>query len=139
MKPRLSTLLLFIGLLVSLSANQSWACGDMDSNHVSRFHHEHDSSTHQHELAQSHHHCAYSSDGCAFDLADQPCSEDENSHCHCPGCVAACHVTVLFSAAEPFFIPVVCDASIQRQAFYFAMHLPEAVYLPIWQPPQWLA
>lgn len=24
----------------------------------------------------------------------------------------------------------------QRQAFYFADHIPEAVYLPIWQPPK---
>lgn len=139
MKPRLITLLLFIGLLVSLTANRCWACGDMDSNHVSRFYHEHDSSTHEDEMAQSHHHCAYSANCSASDRTDHPCSDEEKGHCHCPGCVTVCHVTVLFSAADPIVIPVVCDASIQRQAFYFAAHLPEAVYLPIWQPPQWLA
>jgi len=141
MKPRLSTLLLFIILLVGLSANRTWACGDMDSDHVSRFHHEHehDTPTHQHEIDQSHHHCADSADGCEADQSDQPCSEDESDHCHCPGCGAACHVTVLFSAANPIFTPLVCDASLQRQAFYFADHLPEPVYFPIWQPPKWLA
>ncbi|MDO8366039.1 MAG: hypothetical protein Q7T20_04515 [Saprospiraceae bacterium] len=138
MKPRLSKLLLFISLLVALSANRTWACGDMDSDYVSRFHHEHDSSTHQLEIAHSHNHCNNGSDGCASDQTDQPCSEDEKDHCHCPGCVTACHVTVLFSASVPVFIPVIGDASIQQLAFYFTEYLPETVYLPIWQPPQWM-
>lgn len=141
MYPRLSRLLLLACFLVGLSANRTWACGDMDSNHVSRFHHEHqnDSSTHIREITQSHTHCAESTADCDAPYGE-PCSDDESGHCHCPGCVAACcHVTVLFSAAYPIFAPLVCDASIQRQAFYFAEHLPEAVYLPIWQPPQWMA
>lgn len=66
-----------------------------------------------------------------------PCSEDSN-HCHCPGCG---HSGSFFSggvvlsndAFAAIFIPGISE---QKQAFYFTDHLPEAVYLPIWQPPK---
>ncbi len=66
-----------------------------------------------------------------------PCSEDSNQ-CHCPGCG---HSGSFFSGGvvlsndvfAPTLIPGVSE---QKQAFYFTDHLPEAVYLPIWQPPK---
>ncbi|MBP6810777.1 MAG: hypothetical protein KA138_04630 [Saprospiraceae bacterium] len=135
MKSRRKILFHLLCLFLGLSPNSASACSDIDDDHVSRFHHEHDSSTHQHGIVQSHDHHAHSDDGCGTD--DQPCPEDESGHCHCPGCGASCHITVLFSVAEAaIFNPLMLDASLQRQAFYFAEHLPEAVYFPIWQPPK---
>ncbi len=139
MKLRHSILFLLLCLFLGLSTSSVLACGDMDADHVSRFHHEHDSSSHQHGIVQSHDHHAHSDDGCDTDQEGQTCPDDESGHCHCPGCGAVCHITVLFSAADAIFTPLLFDASMQRDAFYFAEHLPEAVYLPIWQPPKWVA
>lgn len=66
-----------------------------------------------------------------------PCSEDSN-HCHCPGCG---HSGSFFSGGfvlsnDVFATPFIPGTSEQKQAFYFTDHLPEAVYLPIWQPPK---
>jgi hypothetical protein len=44
---------------------------------------------------------------------------------------------VAFASLNEAAIPPFSAAdSAQRQAFYFAEHMPEAVYLPIWQPPK---
>lgn len=34
------------------------------------------------------------------------------------------------------FAASLLNDSVQKMAFYFAEHLPEAVYLPIWLPPK---
>lgn len=144
MKPRLSTLFLLLSLFVALSANRAWACGNTDADHVAKFHHEHghDSVAHEHPTAHEHSHSANSSDGCdPSEHPGQPCSDDEGGHCHCPGCGAVGHAAAAFAASSDaaIFTPVHPAASVQRQAFYFAEHLPEAVYLPIWQPPKLMA
>ena len=139
MKHRLGILFLLLSLF-ALSANRAWACGDTDAGHVAKFHHEHshDSVAHKHETAHSHR--ANSSDNYSQDQPDQPCSDDESGHCHCPGCGAVCHAPAAFAPADVAVLTsLLCDASMQRQAFYFAQHLPEAVYLPIWQPPKLVA
>ena len=130
---RPATLFLFLGLFVT-SANGAWACGD-----------EHSRNAAQTQQAVSEKSC------CAKEEAQTSCSNDsgqrhsdsncpcdhDNGGCQCPGCGIVCH----FGAASALETPPVPAASpllvsVQKQAFYFAEHLPEAVYLPIWQPPK---
>jgi len=55
--------------------------------------------------------------------------------CTCPcGALPGGHTMVVL-AEIPFPLSATSDATL-RQAFYFAQHMPEEVYLPIWQPPQ---
>ncbi len=66
-----------------------------------------------------------------------PCNHERKGGCHCPGCGTVCHsVTgfILESVPSPTFLSL--SASLQKLAYYFADHLPEAVYFPIWQPPK---
>ena len=88
---------------------------------------------------------------CSREKAPTPCADDskqhhtssscpcdhENGGCHCPGCGMICSA----GAALPLEIPLALNAHlysvlVQKMAFYFADHLPEAVYLPVWQPPK---
>ncbi len=135
--------ILLLLLFVALSANCAWACGDTDADHVAKFHHEHehDSATHAHQITQSHHsQCNDSAEDCDSNQSGEPCSDDEHGHCHCPACGTACHAPAAFAPENTaFFTPIVAARSTERQAFYFADHLPEFVYLPIWQPPKLVA
>lgn len=130
---RFVTLFLFLGLFVT-SANGAWACGD-----------EHSKNAAQTQQPVSEKSCCAKEEAqtsCSGDSKHQhsgsncPCDHD-NGGCHCPGCGIVCHSdaasaleTPPVPAASPLFV------SVQKQAFYFAEHLPEAVYLPIWQPPK---
>jgi hypothetical protein len=141
MHPRLGISFLLLVLFVALSANLAWACGDTNADHVAKFHHEHDAATHkhEHETTQAASHCSDAA-GHNEDRHSKPCSDDERGHCHCPGCGMACHAPAVFVSSEIVISsPLIYSASAQRQAFYFADHLPQAVYLPIWQPPKWVA
>jgi len=67
--------------------------------------------------------------------AECPC-DHQHGNCHCPGC-GIFHLNIIFNidpaiALKPDFF----TATSQKKAFYFSDHLPEAVYLPIWQPPK---
>lgn len=55
--------------------------------------------------------------------------------CTCPcGAIPGGH-TVVVLAELPVALAATSDATL-KQAFYFAQHMPEEVYLPIWQPPK---
>ena len=48
-----------------------------------------------------------------------------------------CHSGAASALETPLtFAASLFNDSVQTMAFYFAEHLPEAVYLPIWQPPK---
>ena len=137
MTHRLDILFLVFSLLVTVPTNSVWACGSADTHHAAKFHHDHDAGAHEHAAGAVHQH---SNDAEEYDHAHAGGSYPNNDgcgRCHCPGCGTVCHggaqfVPVLFTA----FSLLDFSASIQKQAFYFAKHLPEAVYLPIWQPPK---
>ncbi|MFN5238408.1 MAG: hypothetical protein ACK5FV_14670 [Bacteroidota bacterium] len=127
------TLLLFLSLFAA-SANSAWACGD-----------EHSRNAVQTQQAVSEKSC------CAKEEAQTSCSDDSthqhsdsncpcdhgNGGCHCPGCGMVCHSGTASALETPltFAVSLFCD-SVRKLAFYFAEHLPEAVYLPIWLPPK---
>ncbi len=78
---------------------------------------------------------------CAAQHPGQPCNESGDGNCcgkcHCPhGCTSGSAVCTINIPHHDFAAPPSGDLQSRRQAFYFADHLPEAVYLPIWQPPQ---
>ena len=65
-----------------------------------------------------------------------PCDHD-NGACHCPGCGMVSHSGAASALDIPPALTVIAwNAAVQKLAFYFADHLPEAVYLSIWQPPK---
>jgi hypothetical protein len=65
-----------------------------------------------------------------------PC-DHANGGCNCPGCGTICHSGAGSGLEAPLsFFTTMPHHAVQKMAFYFAEHLPEAVYLPIWQPPQ---
>lgn len=117
--------------------NTASAYGETNTNHLIKFHHHHHSATHEHEIAPIQHACADPAGACTSDVPSQPCPDDDSGHCHCPGCGAVFNTHVTFATADVIIInPVLCDDAVKRQAFYFAEQIPEAVYLPIWQPPK---
>lgn len=133
MKLRLVTLL-FMFSLFAISANRAWACGKERTQSETK-----SASTGIQKSC-----CSESKDiaPCSDDAKHQhseaecPCDHD-NGGCHCPGCGLICHAgagsvseTSLPSEAS------LHNDSVQKMAFYFADHLPEAVYLAIWLPPK---
>ena len=86
-------------------------------------------------------HCADDLDDCGPMHPGQDCPPDPDNcgHCHCPGCG-------LIGGGPSGGLPGECpnfsrlhpshDASARRLAFYYADRQPEAVSLPIWQPPK---
>jgi len=134
MKFRLATLFLLLSLF-AVSANEARACGSDDAEHTAKFHKE----------ASGESCCTTDEaqpDCCADDAEHQrpdagcPC-DHENEGCHCPGCQILIHCGAAFTnETPPTLASRVLNYSVQKQAFYFADHLPEAVYLPIWQPPK---
>jgi hypothetical protein len=137
-----------IALFALLGATETvWACGNAQANTC----HEkaatepkgccagtNDAATSQDEAPAAC--CGETAHDCAQEHPDQPCGNDDGNccgKCHCP----YSHSTGGHSFALSFLSNEVAvnptgDIHSQRQAFYFADHLPEAVYLPIWQPPQ---
>ena len=136
MKYRLRTLFLILSLFATASANTAWACGSHKAGHAEQFHEKAAQSSCCSSDADSH--CAENADACSQTHPGQSCPDDDGcGGCHCPGCGTTCPTPVAFpSAVGTVAFPFIFAASVQRQAFYFAQHLPEAVYLPIWQPPQ---
>lgn len=133
MKPRLSIWFLLLHLFVVMSANSAWACGS---------HHAQTATSPQESSEKS---C------CSKDEAQTPCADDseprhsesscpcdhDNGGCHCPGCGLICHSGAAFALEiVPAHSVSFFTVSVQKMAFYFADHLPEAVYLPVWQPPK---
>ncbi|MFN0033644.1 MAG: hypothetical protein ACKVUS_01170 [Saprospiraceae bacterium] len=136
MQHRLGTLFLLLSLF-ALSANRAWACGSDNAEHAEKFHQESSKKSCCSE-GEAQTPCADDS-GHQHSDTDCPCDHD-NGSCHCPGCGTTCHASAAFAPANvAVSSPFANSASMQRQAFYFAEHLPEAVYLPIWQPPKLVA
>lgn len=131
---RFATLLFLISLFVAASANRSWACSsDSPDAPAER------SSCCSGKSGSDSAACSSGAGGCAENHPSQSCPDDGGGcgGCHCPGCGATCHAPAAFAQlCDANFSSLFFAASVQRQAFYFADHLPEAVYLPIWQPPQ---
>ncbi len=128
--------LMFLSLaLVVLTANQVLACGSEDSHHTEQYHHAQQSSD---ETAPSADACCDTSDGCDGQSSGHSCPSHEGDGCHCPGCCVVTHSPAVLLVPELTAVSLcVLGAYGHCQAFYFAEHIPEAVYLPIWQPPQW--
>ena len=127
MHPRFTILLL---LLLAFPASKIWACGNEKNT------------TQQDTTAAS---CCDDRPAQTNDCANThnnntpncPCDHNDN-HCHCPGCGVAgfsCAAGIV-ATNEALLAVLVPNSTQQQQAFYFDEHLPEAVYLPIWQPPQ---
>ncbi len=138
MKYRLGTLFLLLSLF-ALSANCAWACGSHDAGHAEQFHEKAaPSSCCSGDADNSSAHCAENASACSQTHPGQTCPDDDGcGGCHCPGCGTTGHAPVAFAPADDTVsLLFTFAASVQRQAFYFADHLPEAVYLPIWQPPK---
>lgn len=73
-------------------------------------------------------------------LPDSDCSDEKDCNdCHCPGCGVRGASSLYIPVDVQLSLVLGLDARHKRAAFYFSDHLPEPVYLPIWQPPQWLA
>ncbi|MCW5925259.1 MAG: hypothetical protein KIS77_23275 [Saprospiraceae bacterium] len=133
MRFRPATLLLFLSLFAA-SVNRAWACGDEHSRNAAQ----------TQQIASEKSCCAKeeAQASCSDDSTHQhsgancPCDHD-NGGCHCPGCGLMCHSGAASALETPLtFAASLFNDSVQKMAFYFAEHLPEAVYLPIWQPPK---
>jgi len=138
MKHRIGILLLLVGLFVAAAANPAWACGDGDADHVAQFHEKADAQSCCADNAEPSH-CSENADTCDESHPGQACpDEDGCGNCHCPGCgVVSTGGAGGLLMESPALTPVLCDSgSAKRQAFYFAGQIPEAVFLPIWQPPK---
>jgi hypothetical protein len=131
-------LLVWISLF-ALAAPGANACENEDAMHVEHFHGNSDQEVHDHGDSTAS--CHTESDHPIGSVhPDQPCpDEDDCCGCHCPDCaLVSFHHHFGFLTDFPGNLkPVVSDTSIQRRGFYFDRHLPEAVDLPIWQPPKW--
>lgn len=140
MKSRPSILFLLLSLFVAVSANHAWACGSKDSNHAASFQEKPESkSCCANNSSQASAHCTENSGGCDVTHPGQSCPPDEDGcgGCHCPGCGLVSSSTAGSMLVELPVLPSMYESGhAKRQAFYFADHIPEAVYLPIWQPPK---
>lgn len=133
MKFHLGILILFT-CLVALPTGAVMACGSDNADHVAKSHQKSaEKSCCSKEEAQTH--SADDSES-KHSGPDCPC-DHENGGCHCPGCGMICHSGAA-SAAETFSFSAAyfLNDSVQKLAFYFSEHLPEAVYFPVWQPPK---
>ena len=136
MKHRLGILFLLLSLFVAAPGSSVWACGN--------------NAPVKHQPASApksccskkgdskRTHCAQETKTCEQQHPGQGCPlKGGCGDCHCPGCGASCHSPVAFTATEDLVsVAVISSGSEQKQAFYFADHLPEPVCLPIWQPPK---
>jgi hypothetical protein len=121
---------LLVLLFLALSPGNALACGDSNDEKES-------CCTSQNDSKPAH--CSSNSDVCSESHPGQTCpDEDGCGQCHCPGCGS---IGGGFSGGCLLDLPQEIGSLIEhgdsrRQAFYFADHMPEDVYLPIWQPPQ---
>ena len=133
---KLGSIILFalLTLFTALPVNPVWACG-----------HDTDGIKNTHPTKERKSCCAKgeaqsprAEDACGDHQNPAPgCPCDhERGNCHCPGCGIS-HTSAAFTLEYfPVFHVQPILVSMQKMAFYFADHLPEAVYLPIWQPPK---
>jgi hypothetical protein len=125
--------------LVALTAPDVSACESENALHQESFHDE--ESHHEHGFSDTSGNC-HSENTHINKLAhpDQPCPDkDDCSGCHCPACAVVPfhhHFGFLTSVIENTLVSPL-DVTTQNRGFYFDRHLPEAVDLPIWQPPKW--
>ncbi len=119
-------ILLLLSLFVATSANNAWACGHCATGKCG-------------QTASKKSCCAQKSNHAAAHCAGKKCSGSPGSGgCHCPcGTVTGGHAAAALEEIPSIFsLPSSSSDATLRQAFYFAQYMPEAVYLPIWQPPQ---
>lgn len=136
MHQRLGILLLLTALFSITSVNRSRACNDISEYHAGIVS---ENSAEQAKYGEDLDNCTQVFDDCTLAHPGQDCPPDSDGcgHCHCPGCGSIFNVLVVHVP----FSPCVChtlirQSTLDRQAFYFARHVPERPYLPIWQPPQ---
>lgn len=133
MKFRLATLIFMLSLFAT-SANRALACGNGNAHKEAKS----ASAGVKKSCCSENKETASCSSDAKHQRSEKKCPCDhESGGCHCSNCGLICHAGA-FSAIEtslPSETSLLHD-SVQKMAFYFADHLPEAVYLPIWQPPK---
>jgi hypothetical protein len=129
---RFAILTLFTLFFVASSANDVQACGGANHAPVAQ------QSCCDAAKPVTDSHCAANTDDCAQSHPGTSCpDEDGCGGCHCPGCGMIATPCGAIMCIIPEVMPLPGSSQdVQKRAFYFAEHLPEAVYLPIWQPPQ---
>lgn len=126
---------LLSGLLVACTApGRSLACGSDSGHHTTECRRpDNDKRSCCRPVATDH----SAQDACHHPDASTGCPCDHNSgSCHCPGCGVASAGGAAFTVETPLPGAVISSRRVQKAAFYCSDHLPEAVYLPIWQPPR---
>ena len=132
-------LFFLLGVLVTAPTNNVWACG---SEHAG-------GTTKSGDVKERKSCCKKTDEARAFHVSDSaPCDEHRHSSgdcpcdhehggCHCPGCglIASSGASFALPLGDNFQLPNLL-ASVRKAVFYFIDHLPEAVFLPIWQPPK---
>ncbi len=127
---RFGILISLLAWFVALPTSRVWSCSPAETS----------AKCHQNESAGQKSCCGKSGNENADTQTktekDCPC-DHENGGCHCPGCGLVCSTAPVAADVPHYFSAIFMDSdAVKKQAFYFAEHLPEAVYLPIWQPPQ---
>ncbi|MBX2889376.1 MAG: hypothetical protein KF734_00480 [Saprospiraceae bacterium] len=132
MKYRIGLLFFMFGLF-AVPASDLQACGNADAKKTEQ------KSCCSPEAKDDVAHCTQNADACDQTHPGESCPPDNDGcgGCHCPGCGTVSHSGATFALETQSLLPLSdLNASLQKQAFYFADHLPEAVYLPIWLPPK---
>lgn len=126
-------ILFLLSSLFALSANSAWACGNHNADHAKAYH-----------VQTAKESCCSKDAAASTDInkaqdqsPDCPCDHGKKG-CHCPGCGVVCHAgaALAFDISDLFQAIGLQNTSLQKQAFYFAQHMPEDVYRSIWQPPK---
>lgn len=129
MKQPTGILILFILLFSITGINSAWACNDASAYHLAN----------ANSVKKEVDNCVQVFDDCTVTHPGEDCPPDTDGcgHCHCPGCGSVFNVLVVHIHFSPYVVynPALLEVP-QKQAFYFASHIPEGPYLPIWQPPQ---
>lgn len=134
MQYRLGTLLLVFNLFV-FSANDVSACSNCPMAGCEQASSEKPCCAE--EETDSPDDCASKKDDGGQNHPGQSCPHKKGcGNCPC-GTVAGGSASAMLEEYSPALISfsTSSDAAL-RQAFYFAQHMPEEVYLPIWQPPK---
>lgn len=137
MQHRPGILFILLSLFVALSANSARACGDSQAvKHEQRASKKSCCKGGGDKNASC---CSEKTGACTQDHHGKNCTGHKGGGgCHCPcGTTTGSHAGSLIADFSSAFSPL-SDSSVAvlRQAFYFAQHMPEAVYLSIWQPPK---
>lgn len=138
MKFQLGIWFLLLSLFVAVSTNHAWACGEDQAGGINK--RSVSKSCCKGESSQAFANSDETPGSCEATHPGQSCPPDEDGcgGCHCPGCgvVSTSHAGNML-IEFPSLLPFLYDSGhAKREAFYFAEHIPEAVCLPIWQPPK---